>query len=910
MNKTVKRFGIGLLVFIIVSVIILTVIAAFFENKIGDRLLTEINKQLDTELEVGKFDLNLVSDFPTASAELHDVFLYDAMDGILLEAKTLSFQFALFSLFGDNIKVESVIARDGAMQVKIDKNGKTNFDIAKGSDEETEASDFSLSIEQATFEDIELYYVDERADQEMVFLLNEATTSGNFSNNEFSVKSVASIQSEFIEIGGERYVVGKNLAYDAIVNVDLQEGTYEFENANLELEGNVFNVNGMVTTSGKETDFDLKISSKDSNLESVFKFIPQKYVSAMADLQSSGQFKMDTSIKGKLSSTEAPKIMGSFQLKEGRITTSKLNNPIKDVDLTARFSNGKKQSMESSIFELLKFKGYFNRELVESYLKVTNFDSPTIDLKVDGVVPTQTLTNLLNLEGVKSSKGEIEVHNFKLKGKQKDMMSAKTIKKVVASGTIEFDDAQIVFQDEKLTLDKGNLRLNNNSLSVENLELEGAGTEIKLNGKFINILPVIFADESNSKKAELKFNAKVLGKRVDLDRLFSIVAIDVEEDEVSEEVMDSIQVAHTISQERLTKFLDGTIEIKVEEFNYHKIEGENFSGELDFENNEVELKGYAEAMEGAFNLDGKIFFKEKPYMKAKLVCDKIDFKEFFRQGENFGQEFIQAKHVKGTLNAQLAMFAQWDEEGEFVYDDLNVIGDLSIDDGSLKGFRMLYDFSDYIHISDLRNIHFDNMRNYLEIKKGKVYMPAMLIRSNAVNLMVNGEHTFENDFDYNVKVNAGQVLANKIKKQNKGTNPLPTKTKGWFNLYYNIAGDVDNYRVKSDKKNIKREFKLSEYRRDDIQSRLKKEFGSLVVIDDFDKWKNERPEYDKEDSVDDITLEGFDDKPAKPVAELEEKSEGKKPVKKIKEPTPKVIPEFDEEEGDVEYIEWEEGAPL
>ncbi len=909
MNKTVKRFGIGLLVVIIVAVILLTVIAAFFENKIGDQLLTEINKQLDTELEVGKFDLNLVSDFPTASAELHDVFLYDAMDGILLEARTLSFQFALFSLFGDNIKVESVIANDGAMQIKIAKDGKTNFDIAKKSDEESSSSDFSLSIEQATFQDIELHYVDERADQEMVFLLNEATTSGNFSNNNFSLKSIASLQSEFVEIGGERYVVGKNLAYDAIVNVDLQQGTYEFENADLELEGNVFNVNGIITASGKETDFDLEISSKDSNLESVFKFIPQKYVSAMADLQSSGQFKMDTSIKGKLSSTEAPKIMGSFQLKDGKISTSKLNNAVKDVDLTARFSNGKKHSMETSIFELLKFKGYFNRELIESYIKVTNFDSPTIDLRVDGVVPTETLTNLLQIDGVKSSKGEIEVHNFKLKGKQKDMMSARTIKKVLASGTIEFDDAQIVFQDEKLTLDKGNLKLNNNSLSVENLELEGAGTEIKLNGKFLNLLPVIFADASNSKKAELKFNAKVLGKRVDLDRLFSIGAIDVDEDEVSEEVMDSIQVAHTISQERFTKFLDGTIEIKVEEFNYNELEGENFSGELDFENNEVELKGYAEAMEGAFNLDGKIFFKEKPYLKAKLVCDEIDFKEFFRQGENFGQEFITSKHVAGNLNAQLAVFAQWDEAGEFIYDDLNVIGDLSIDDGSLKGFRMLYDFSDYMHISDLRNIQFDNMRNWLEIKKGKVYMPAMFIRSNAVNLMVNGEHTFENDFDYNVKVNAAQVLANKIKKQNKGTSLLPTKKKGWFNLYYNISGDVDNYQVKSDKKNIKREFKLSEYRRDDIQSRLKKEFGSLVVIKDFDKWKNERPEYDNEDSVDDITLEGFDDKPSKPVAELEEKEDGKKPVKKpnTKEPTPKVIPEFEEGDDDVEYIEWEEG---
>jgi len=436
------------------------------------------------------------------------------------------------------------------------------------------------------------------------------------------------------------------------------------------------------------------------------------------------------------------------------------------------------------------------------------------------------------------------------------------------------------------------------------LELEGAGTEIKLNGKFINLLPVLFADDTNSKKAELKFNAKVIGKRVDLDRLAAIGAIDVEEDEVTEEVMDSIQVAHTIEQERLTKLLDGTIEIKVEEFNYNEIEGENFAGELDFENNEVALKGYAEAMEGSYDLDGKLFFKEKPYLKAKLKCEQIDFKEFFRQGENFGQEFIQAKHVDGTLNAQLYIVAKWNEEGEFVYDDLNVLGDLSIDDGNLKNFKMLYDFSDYMHISDLRNIHFDNMRNYLEIKEGKVYMPAMFIRSNAVNLMVNGKHTFENEFDYNVKVNAAQVLANKIKKQNKGSSLLPTKKKGWFNLYYNIEGDIEDYAVKSDKKNIKREFKLSEYRRDKIKSTLKKEFGSLVVVNEWDK---AIPEYDSADSVDDITLEGFDDTPKEPVAELKERMKRDVPLIKEKEPVKKVIPEFDEPEGEDEYIEWEEG---
>ena len=39
------------------------------------------------------------------------------------------------------------------------------------------------------------------------------------------------------------------------------------------------------------------------------------------------------------------------------------------------------------------------------------------------------------------------------------------------------------------------------------------------------------------------------------------------------------------------------------------------------------------------------------------------------------------------------------------------------------------------------------MPNYLENKDQNLYLPAMLIQSNALNLTMSGTHSFDNDID-------------------------------------------------------------------------------------------------------------------------------------------------------------------
>jgi len=222
------------------------VIAAFFEDEIGVKLINEINKEIKTELKVEDFSLSLLSGFPNVSANLKNVSLKDNQKGNLVEAQNIAFKIGLFSLFGSNIKVKSVEISDGALFIKRDRRGNVNYSILKSSKDAkkanttSEASTLGISIEEASFKDVELIYIDQKAKQEIIALLDHAVVSGEFSSKQFKLSSFAEIQSKFIEIEKSRYLIGKRVIYDADLNVDLEKGKYVFENVEIGVDANHF----------------------------------------------------------------------------------------------------------------------------------------------------------------------------------------------------------------------------------------------------------------------------------------------------------------------------------------------------------------------------------------------------------------------------------------------------------------------------------------------------------------------------------------------------------------------------------------------------------------------------------------------------------------------------------------------
>ncbi|MBK8565930.1 MAG: AsmA family protein [Saprospiraceae bacterium] len=200
MKKHLKRGLIGLVATVVLVVVAAVVIAAFFQEAVGKKLISQINKQLKTELKVGSFDLSLLRNFPDATASLRDVRLMGVNKKPLLEAEEVAFNFRLLSLFESQVKVHSMSVRDGALKVWVDKNGKANYDIFKPSKSEEE-SKFNIALEQARMERMELIYQDDKLKQEMMTQVESATFSGLFSEKKFDLKSQASLGLQFRGLG-------------------------------------------------------------------------------------------------------------------------------------------------------------------------------------------------------------------------------------------------------------------------------------------------------------------------------------------------------------------------------------------------------------------------------------------------------------------------------------------------------------------------------------------------------------------------------------------------------------------------------------------------------------------------------------------------------------------------------------
>jgi len=514
------------------------------------------------------------------------------------------------------------------------------------------------------------------------------------------------------------------------------------------------------------------------------------------------------------------------------------------------------RSARSSVFEIENLKGYFNRELVELQLRLENLDDPQLNFTLDGSLPLESVYGLFNNPAITGGDGEIEIKNIQLNGRLADMQNPSRINRVQAEGQLEFDDAALTINEEEMIIDRGDLILSGNTLAVRDIKIEGADSEIQLEGSFYNLIPVLFADSLNSNQAELIFEARLLSENMDLDRLIGLTTTPVEEGEASREIVDSLKTEDMQEREQFTKFLKGTFDAQVQGFNYNKIEGRNFVGQLQFDNNQMTLSGDTEAMGGTFNLDGTMIFEARPSLKAKLICQDVDMNTFFAQAENFGQEVLRAEHISGNSNAKIAIYAYWDEQMNFLLDDLRVLAGLGINDGTLQDFEMLEDFSTFVKIQDLRNIQFEGLQNYMEIRNSRLYLPIMFIQSNALNMTLNGEYSFNYDIDFNIKINAGQVLANRFKRYNPDMQPQPAQRNGWFNLYYKIYGNIEDYKYETAKREIKSDFARSEIRKRDIKAALEREFSTIELLEEPPAWQD-IPEYGDPDSDEVEYLEGF-----------------------------------------------------
>ena len=157
--------------------------------------------------------------------------------------------------------------------------------------------------------------------------------------------------------------------------------------------------------------------------------------------------------------------------------------------------------------------------------------------------------------------------------------------------------------------------------------------------------------------------------------------------------------------------------------------------------------------------------RNKSFMgRGSFSITGVDVNEAFTTFNNFGQNFLKAENLAGSLSGTITLLLPADSLLNPDVRSITAEGKYSISNGSLINFDPVKALSKFISLSELENIKFEKLENDFFIRSNVFYIPQMDIKSSAVDLSVNGKHSFDNDYEYHVKMLLSEILSKKARK--------------------------------------------------------------------------------------------------------------------------------------------------
>ncbi|HNS11428.1 MAG TPA: AsmA-like C-terminal region-containing protein [Bacteroidia bacterium] len=788
-------------------------IGFFYGDDIKKMIITELNKNLDTEIKVVQFEFSVFRHFPYASVDLEKVMakgvLKSLPDDTLLYADRLSLLFDISSVFKNEIAIKKIVAKNGSLNIRLDKDGKNNYHFWKSSDDSTKASPV-IDLQQILLTNMLIRYEDEKNDQHYLMKAIEAEISGKFSDEQFTLTTSADLFMQHFYAGATNYVSQKPVSIHSGIHVNTVDETYKFDKSRVKIAELEFDVAGNVISVLSSTILNLSIKAYEADLESFISMLPPQYVKYFSDYKSKGRFLCNIILEGKAGGENIPSVAVEFSIRNGTITPKESSVSLSNIDLNGSFRNrGRTGKSELVIPGMSAMLG---GNAIKADLRLDDLYDPFLNMHASASLDLANVRHFISLDTLVSLNGGLNF-NVAFAGKVKDVQNYSVGQryKVQSSGTIELSNVSFVLKYNPLEYKniQGKLTLQDNDLKVEALRGNISASDVQVTGLFKNFVNFIFIPEQSA-----EFNARLSSKLLDLDELLA------DKSSSSEDTSYIMKF-----NPRLYSHLAVSIgNLKFRKFSASRLQGNILLNRQVISGKELTFA----AMDGMIYMDATINASRKD--SILMSCDarvaSLDITELFTQLENFGQATMTDQNVKGKINAQIQFTSSWTTGLVINPAKVRSLADITIQNGELNNFIPIQALAKYIKVPDLNHIKFSTIKNQISIADRKINIPLMEINSSALNLSASGVHDFNNVVDYRLQLLLSDVLGKKVKQNKTEFGEIEDDGLGRTKLLITMKGPIDNPRFGYDRKGATEKLKTDlATEKQTMKAILKEEFG-------------------------------------------------------------------------------------
>ncbi|MBI2966668.1 MAG: hypothetical protein HYY40_02505 [Bacteroidetes bacterium] len=724
MNK-IRKAAIGILLILVLFIIIISavtyILTARYEKEITGYFTSYLNNRLNSEVTVSSIEFTVFRSFPFAGVTMKNIFVTSALSekDTLLQAERLSLSFRLPDIFSKNFSVRRAEISNGYLKIIVSDDNRSNYEIWKSGEAPGEAVRFSLS--SLLLERMNVHVEHHPADVVLDTRFAKGIFTGLLTPPDQQIEMNSTGIIFRFDVNGVRYVTDKETETHVVFTI--RNDKYRFSEGNVQTGDYGLDFSGTCDLSGKEAVTDLLVSIKKFNLENLQKNIPDKFSHSIKDYRLKGLADIRLKIKGKLSGKRLPSVILNFTARNGTFNVADDNRTKSDMNLLYDHVSGvftaadllKQSSMQLT---LDSFSVRSENSHGSGILEIRNFRKPQFSLSGNfsistndfpGLAPdsvniqTGILTFMGNCSGPLRPVGEL---------------TSGEAGKIDIAGRVSFSCDKITPVHPAWQVDRMNVlcHFGSDTLYVDEMRCNALGGDIYFNGTMAGFPACLL----------------IPGFELLVDGLLQADIL-----ELSYFFPDSSDATGAGSGITMPPQLALNLRLALDRIVMRKFEGKNVAGKLNYSNGVLIINPVSfTTLDGVFR--GKWLADASNGDHTVLSCDadiqKIDVRKLFTTMKNFGQDYITDRHLNGIVTAKVQFASVWKQGAVIIPEKIFSTGDIIITKGELKDFKPLEQLSDYIALTELKDVKFSTLNNRIEIRDRKIFIPEMEVRSSAINL--------------------------------------------------------------------------------------------------------------------------------------------------------------------------------
>lgn len=847
--------------------LLISALLLIFKDKIKSYAIEEVNQHVNKRVHISYFDVSIWKTFPKLTLSFDKVLVYSKFDTLqtadtALYAEKINLGFNPLDFLKGKYSIHRIDIKNGKVNLKILEDGTVNYDFLKPS-EDTSSTPFEFNLEEINLINTDFTYTNLATQQYYSGLFHDLKFHGSFNEKQFILSAKTNFDIQSVRSKSMVLIKNQEAKCDIKIQIDQINHIFEIKAADLSINKIPFFVKGKVS----KDSLDFYVGAKDVNLKDVANNFTFKELDMVHKINGKGKVNFELYIQGENNATSSPAIYSNFNITDGSLSDKGFS--LSQINLIGKYSNGAKGGKEHITLSKIHFNSL--NQNFDGQVTITDFDKPRLQGEARGVLNLNAIYRLFGPFSLQQLTGSVKINgqfDLRLNDPKFDPKNI-TLYNLNTSLSLNNIVAQYKGDTRIIRLNTGDITIHNQLASFDHLSVAIDQSSLMINGKLDRI-----ADYFNNDNGILIVKGDVKSKALFLDDL-------------SKSQKQSVKKRVWMLPDRIK----ASVNLDLQKVVYSGHEYSEIKSQFTFDRHQVNFL----TLEGV-NAGTKIYghlkiTEERPmYMvvETSLNSNNVSFSPLFKEWNNFDQKVITSDNIQGRATISLDFKGPFDlYNEEILKKDFDVRAHIRIDDGALNNVQAFKNITKSLHqsaaklliskskINDfekkLLHLKFDTFENIFTIKDGVMTIPKMTIRSNALDVGLEGTQTFDNVINYSFNFRFREIKGGK----NSQFGDVVDDGTG-FKIYLKMYGTLENPQFAWDKDAKQAEkAQQNEDAKADFKSALKSGFGINKKDSTIQGLKNKTHHEDK------VILEFGDDNGEKDKQTEESEKENGKVKQKI-----------------------------